>query len=69
MFKEHPSHKKGMERPGKSAGKPHHSAKNSMEGFSKIEGKSHGNSMEHHSKLLAGKKAEPKVLSHYFGDA
>ncbi len=68
MFVEHPSQKKGMQKPGKSAGAPHKSEKNTIAGYSKLEDGHGGKSMEHCSRLLGGKALEPKVMSHYFGE-
>lgn len=59
MFVEKPSMKKGMEKPGKTDGAPM-KGKDTMEDYSRIGGEGMKDSMKHCSKLLAGKKLEPK---------
>lgn len=68
MFVENPSMKKGMQKPGKTAGAPSKGAE-TMKNFSKISSEGKEKSMEHCSKLLAGKTLEPKgVGKHTFGE-
>ncbi|MHB9161392.1 MAG: hypothetical protein ACYC6W_11005 [Nitrosotalea sp.] len=64
MFVENPSHKKGMQKPGKT--EVSSKKGETMEGYTGIKGGMSGCTMEHHSKLLHGKKLEPKVMKEYF---
>lgn len=68
MFVEKPSMKKGMQKPGKSAGAPKH-GKETMKDYSKLGSEGMHNTMEHCSKLLDAKALEPKgVGKHIFGN-